>query len=161
MHQQREKIQYECFKKMEMKQSIFPIYSQMGKTHRMREKRITLAKYFNNRLMNADGRFAKDIDYIFFSQYLSEELKQVIDNTQISIRKSSVKTKQGTKVTANMLHDPEILKEMFKSDEALRFLQPISGTPSFWQSVQKDLFAMFRQLGIPTWFCSFSPAEFR
>lgn len=43
-----------------------------------REKRITLAKYFNNRLMNADGRFAKDIDYIFFSQYLSE-LKQVID----------------------------------------------------------------------------------
>lgn len=24
------------------------------------EKRITLAKYFNNRLMNADGRFAKD-----------------------------------------------------------------------------------------------------
>lgn len=60
-----------------------------------------------------------------------------------------------------MLHDPEILKEMFKSDEALRFLQPIRGTPSFWQSVQKDLFAMLRQLGIPTWFCSFSSAEFR
>lgn len=48
--------------------------------------------------MNANGRFAKDIDYIFFSQYLSE-LKQVIDKTQISIRKSSVKTKKGTKVT--------------------------------------------------------------
>lgn len=63
-----------------------------------------------------------------------------------------MKTKQGTKVTANMLHEPEILKEMFESDEALRFLQPIPGTPSFWQSVQKDLFAMLRQLGIPTCF---------
>lgn len=63
-----------------------------------RGKRIPLAKYFNNRLMNANGRFAKDIDYIFFSQYLSE-LKQVIDKTHISIRKSSVKTKKGTKVT--------------------------------------------------------------
>lgn len=29
-------------------------------------------------VINADGRFAKDIDYIIFSQYLSE-LKQVID----------------------------------------------------------------------------------
>lgn len=125
-----------------------------------REKRITFAKYFNNRLMNADNRFAKDTDYIFFSQYLSE-LKQIIDKTQISIRKSSARTKQGMKVTGDMLHDPEILKQMFKSDEALRFLQPIRGTPSFWQNVQKDLFAMLRQLGIPTWFCSFSSAEFR
>lgn len=82
--------------------------------------------------MNADDRFAKAIDYIFFSQYLSE-LRQVIDKTQILIRMSSAKTKQGTKVTANVLHNPEILKEMFKSDEALRFLQPIRGTPSFWQ----------------------------
>lgn len=74
------KIQYECFKKMEMKQSLFHIYSQMEKNTwtESRGKRIPLAKYFNNRLMNANGRFAKDIDYIFFSQYLSE-LKQVID----------------------------------------------------------------------------------
>lgn len=34
------KIQYECFKKMEMKQSLFHIYSQMGRTHGQRvEKR--------------------------------------------------------------------------------------------------------------------------
>lgn len=31
----------------------------------------------------------------------------------------------------------------------------------FWQSAQKDLFAMIRQLGIPTWFCSFSSADMR
>lgn len=110
--------------------------------------------------MSADNRFAKDIDYIFFSQYLSE-LKQVIDKTQISIRKSTARTNQGSNITVDMLHDPEVLKKMFRSDEAFRFLQPIRGTPSFWQGVQKDLFAMLRQLGIPTWFCSISSAEFR
>ena len=50
---------------------------------------------------------------------------------------------------------------MIQKDEALRFLQPIRGTPPYWQSAQTDLFAMLRQLGIPTWFCSFSAAEFR
>ena len=60
-----------------------------------------------------------------------------------------------------MLRNPDVLNQLLKSEEALRFLAPIRGTPSFWQSVQKDLFAMLRQLGIPTWFCSFSAAEFR
>lgn len=125
-----------------------------------RDLNITLSRYFNNRLMHADRRFAQDTDYIFFSQYLSE-LKQVIDKTQISLRKSSEKTKDGTHITSDMLQDPESLKKLLKNDDALRFLQPIRGTPSFWQNVQKDLFAMLRQLGIPTWFCSFSSAEFR
>lgn len=47
-----------------------------------RDKRLTLARYFNNRRMNADNRFAKDTNYIFFSQYISE-LNQVIEKTQI------------------------------------------------------------------------------
>lgn len=34
-----------------------------------------------------------------------------------------------------------------KNDEALRFMQPIRGTPAYWSPAQKDLFAMLRQLG--------------
>ena len=60
-----------------------------------------------------------------------------------------------------MVQDPEILSKLMKNDEALRFMQPIRGTPAYWSSAQKDLFAMLRQLGIPTWFCSFSAAEHR
>lgn len=37
-----------------------------------RDTRITLSRYFNNRLMNTDDRFAKDSSYIFFSQYMSD-----------------------------------------------------------------------------------------
>nr|XP_022300726.1 uncharacterized protein LOC111108932 [Crassostrea virginica] len=125
-----------------------------------REVKISLSRYFNNRLMNADNRFAKDTNYIFFCQYLSE-LKQVIDKTQISIRKSLSNLDGKKPVTAEMLQNREVLSNLLKNDEAMRFMQPIRGTPAYWSVTQKDLFAMLRQLGIPTWFCSFSAAEFR
>ena len=126
-----------------------------------RSLQLSLCRYFNTRLMNADNRFARDTNYIFYSQYLSE-LKQVIDKTQISLRKSPTSSKENThKVISKSLKTASDLKLLFQKDDALRFLQPIRGTPSFWQGAQKDLFAMLRQLGIPTWFCSFSAAEFR
>ncbi|XP_062576240.1 uncharacterized protein LOC134238134 [Saccostrea cucullata] len=139
----------------------FPCHFPSGKFswNEERTTQITLSRYFNNRLMNADNRFAKDSNYIFFSQYMSE-LNQVIQKTQISVRKSISK---GTEkpVTSNMVQDPEILCRLLRNDEALRFMQPIRGTPAYWSAAQKDLFAMLRQLGIPTWFCSFSAAEHR
>lgn len=123
-----------------------------------REKRLTLARYFNNRLMNADDRFAKDTNYIFYSQYMSE-LNQVIEKTQISIRKTVTKF-QGGKINSDMIRNPEILSRLLKNDEAIRFMQPIRGTPAYWSATLKNFFAMLRQLGIPTWFCSFSSAEY-
>lgn len=64
-------------------------------------------------------------------------------------------------VTASTLTNKESLQEILKFDEGYKCLRPVRGTPPFWQSVQKDLFAMLRQLGIPTWFCSFSCPEMR
>ncbi|KAK7907384.1 hypothetical protein WMY93_015996 [Mugilogobius chulae] len=55
----------------------------------------------------------------------------------------------------------ETLENLLQFDNGYRFMQPIRGTPPFWQSAQKDLFAFIRQLGIPTWFCSFSSADLR
>ncbi|KAK3088416.1 hypothetical protein FSP39_018892 [Pinctada imbricata] len=140
----------------------FPFLFPTGKNSfdETRKLPISMNRYFNNRLMNADNRFAENTNYLFYAQYLSE-LKQVIDKTQISLRKSGAKESSGGEITAEMLQDKTKLKQMLRKDEALRFLQPIRGTPSFWQNAQKDLFAMLRQLGIPTWFCSFSAAEFR
>ncbi|XP_078315563.1 uncharacterized protein LOC144619975 [Crassostrea virginica] len=74
----------------------------------VRDKRITLSRYFNNRLMNTDDRFAKDSSYIFFSQFMSD-LNQVIEKTQISIRKSNIdgmmllQRFSGNKMTAGTL----------------------------------------------------------
>lgn len=96
----------------------------------------------------------------FFSQYMSE-LNQVIEKTQILIRKSLLKCSSGKPVTLNMLQDPRSLSSLLRNDDALRFMQPIRGTPAYWSNAQKDMFAILRQLGIPTWFCSFSAAEYR
>lgn len=40
-------------------------------------------------------------------------------------------------------------------------LRNLRGSPPYFEKCKKDLFAMIRQLGNPTWFCSFSAAEKR
>lgn len=42
------------------------------------QRKITCRKYFN-RLLDIDGRFAKDLDYLFIAQYIVES-KQVFDD---------------------------------------------------------------------------------
>ncbi len=49
-----------------------------GEFSSSRPKSITLSKYFNQRLLNCDGRFAKDIDYLLAAQY-AVEAKRVKD----------------------------------------------------------------------------------
>ena len=33
---------------------------------------LTYRKYFNHRLLDVDGRFARDLDYLFVTQYIVE-----------------------------------------------------------------------------------------
>ena len=40
-------------------------------------------------------------------------------------------------------------------------LRNLRGSPPYFEKCKKDLLAMIRQLGNPTWFCSFSAAETR
>ncbi|XP_063426085.1 uncharacterized protein LOC134709887 [Mytilus trossulus] len=140
----------------------FPVHFPTGKNtfDEIRDEKLTIGRYFNLRLMSVENRFARDTSYIFFSQYLTE-LNSVISNVQVSLRKECPFSKEGKKVTGEMLCNKETLKELFKKDEAIKYLKPIRGTPPYWQSSQKDIFAMIRQLGVPTFFCSFSPADFR
>ncbi|VDI12102.1 Hypothetical predicted protein [Mytilus galloprovincialis] len=141
----------------------FPVHFPTGKNtfDEIRDEKLTIGRYFNLRLMSVENRFARDTSYIFFSQYLTE-LNSVISNVQISLRKECPFSKEGNKITGEMLCNKETLKEsVFKKDEAIKYLKPIRGTPPYWQSSQKDIFAMIRQLGVPTFFCSFSSADFR
>ncbi|XP_073694460.1 uncharacterized protein [Garra rufa] len=139
----------------------FPVlYPAGGPTfHDKREVKITLSRYLNARILNADGRFARSTDFIFYAQYLSE-LHQVVSNVSIALRKGSDKSLL-TEVTPDMLTNPESLSKILNFDEGYKFLRPIRGTPPYWQSTQKDLFALIRQLGIPTFFASFSSADLR
>ena len=125
-----------------------------------RDVRLTLSRFLLNKLMNVDARYSNDTDFIFFAQYLIE-LQQVISNVSIALRKTPETGFDGRKITLKSIKDKDSLSDIFKSDEGYKFLKPIQGTPAYWQSTQRDLFAMIRQLGLPTWFCSFSAAEMR
>ncbi len=56
---------------------------------------------------------------------------------------------------------PDTVNRLIQLDEGFRVLKDIRGSPAFFERCKKDLFAMIRQLGNPTWFCSFSAAETR
>lgn len=139
----------------------FPVLFPNGTNtfHTPRDTKLTLSQYINARILNADGRFAKHVEYIFFAQYISE-IQQVISSVSIALRKGK-KTLHMQELPNNILTDDNSLKQLLEFDDGYRFLKPIRGTPSFWQGAQRDLVACVRQLGIPTWFCSFSSADLR
>ena len=55
--------------------------------------------------------------------------------------------------------NPTIFDNIVRLNEGYRVLRTLRGSPAYWEGAKKDVFAMIRQLGIPTWFCSFSAAE--
>lgn len=122
--------------------------------------RITRSRYFHTRLLSADSRFSSDSSYIFYAQYLSE-LEQVISKVSIALRKGSGKDISGNTITASMLSDRSQLKNLLNTDQGYKFLTPIRGTPPYWQATLRDLMATIRQLGIPTFFATFSAADMR
>jgi len=46
---------------------------------KQRPRKITYIKYLNGRLQDMNGRFARDLDYLFVAQYIVE-CKQVLDD---------------------------------------------------------------------------------
>ena len=123
-----------------------------------REKKLTLSKYFNSRLLSADLRFAQTPSYVFFAQY-AKELDQLLSGISISMRKGSTKTTDGREITADMLGDNEEVTNIIKSDIGFHHFDSLRGSPDYWKRTMNDLFAMIRQLGLPTWFATFSCAE--
>ena len=51
------------------------------------------------------------------------------------------------------------LDRLMNHDEGFKFLKALRGSPPYFEKAKKDLFAMIRQLGPTTLFCSFSSAE--
>ncbi|CAJ1060221.1 uncharacterized protein LOC121898666 isoform X1 [Xyrichtys novacula] len=119
---------------------------------------LTLFRYLSNRLYHADGRFAQNIEFIFYACYMLE-LHQVMSSVSIALRKGKA-SKVRTKIS-DVLKDEDNLRDLLNHDDGYRFLKPVRGTPAFWQGIQKDLLACLRQLGKPAWFCSFSAADLR
>lgn len=139
-------------------QTLFPDGASTLKEQR--EVNISPKRYFNARLLSYDTRFAQNAEYIFFAQYTTE-LYEILSSISIAMRKGSKRTSTGRVITSSMLQNKETLHQILTKDDGYYFMKKIRGTPAYWECAMRDLFAMVRQLGIPTWFCSFSAADRR
>ena len=133
---------------------------QGGYADKNRLTSLTLGKYVNARLLDQDGHFAKDVEYIFGMQYAVEH-KQVRDCISIALRQTKGWQQLGKNIDAHMLKNPIDIQSLLKKDKAYTFLKNIRGSPPYWQKMFYELLAMIQTLIIPTWFLTLSAADMK
>ena len=137
----------------------FP-YGNSGFTDTERDTKLTLRKYVNARLLDQDGHFAKDIEYIFAMQYAIEH-KQVRDCISVALRQARGCQQVGRNLDAGMLKNPQHLQNLLEKGQAYTFLKNIRGSSPYWQKMFYKLLSMIQTLGIPTWFLTLSAADMK
>ena len=106
-------------------------------------------------LRNVDRRCATCVPNIFF-KLKKLQIKQIQDKVSLAVRKCKLK---GKKYTVAQILDSCTADSIVKLNEGYHVLRKLRGSPPYWETAKKDIFGMIRQLGLPTWFCSFSAAE--
>lgn len=87
-------------------------YSSSGRPHK-----LTHRKYFSQRLLDVDGRFARDTDYLFVARYTVES-KRILDDC-------IWRKKPGRDFTARQAKDPSLVSQCFRKDKGYRFMKSI------------------------------------
>ena len=108
-------------------------------------------------LRSKDRRVAQSVPNIFY-KLKKLQIRQIQGSASLSLRKCKTK---GKTFTAGDLKSESSVNRLINLDEGFRVLRNLRGSPPYFERCKKDLFAMIRQLGNPTWFCSFSAAETR
>ena len=118
-----------------------------------RAVKLTNAEYIKSRLLNVDCRYRKNPAYVFFLLWEKElrELKSGIYNT---LRTSS--QNMSAQSMLNMLNNAD--RELEAT--LCTVLQSVRGTKQFWFKRKGDVDCMIREFGSPTFFCTFSCAEY-
>lgn len=116
---------------------------------------VTYSSICKWELRSQDRRAACSMPNLFF-KLKKLQIKQIQDKVTLAMRKCK---SEGKKITAGHVLNPTSFDNIVKLNEGYRVLRTLRGSPAYWESAKRDVFAMIRQLGIPTWFCSFSAAE--
>ena len=106
-------------------------------------------------LRQSYGRAAMCIENIFFKTK-KLQMKILLGKSQIALRKCKGNNRN---LTAGHLKQEGALERLVHLDEGYKFLRALRGSPPYFERAKKDIFAMIRQLGPATLFCSFSSAE--
>ena len=117
---------------------------------------VTYSEVCKSELKRQDRRAAQDTANMFYKTK-KVQMKATLDKSQIALRKG--RSGDAGVLNAGKLKDKSQLKSIIFKDIGFKFLNTVRGSPPYFQAVSKDLFAMIRQLGVGSLFCSFSSAE--
>ena len=131
-----------------------------GQRRPSKEERIVPVHYSNIvkwELRSVDRRAAQSVPNIFF-KHKKLQMKQISDKVNLAVRRCKGTEK---KITAAEARNSEYLDKLVNLDEGFYIFRQLRNSPAYLQSRKKDIFAMIRQLSLPTWFMSLSAADTR
>ena len=131
-----------------------------GQTPPSKEERIVPVHYSDIvkwELRSIDRRAAQSVPNIFF-KHKKLQMKQISDKVNLAVRRCK---KQGKKITAAEARDANYLDKLVNLDEGYYIFRQLRNSPAYLEMRKKDIFAMIRQLSLPTWFMSLSAADTR
>ena len=99
-----------------------------------------------------DRRVAVHIPNIFYKMK-KLQTEQVCNKVHLAVRRCKTK---GKSFTAGFILKDNMGESLLKLDEGYRIFRTIRNSPQYWENQKKEVFAMIRQLGIPTLFMSLS-----
>ena len=108
-------------------------------------------------LRSQDRRAAQSVPNLFF-KLKKIQLKQINDKVHLAVRRYKTK---GKTITAGQARNQSTLDKMVLLDEGYYIFRTLRNSPAYLATKKKDVFAMIRQLGLPTWFMSLSSADTR
>ena len=106
-------------------------------------------------LRNSDRRAGNSVPNIFFKMK-KIQMKQL--NVNLAVRRGQFESKN---LTARHVRDSCYVEEMIRKDEGAYIFKQLRNSPAYLETRKNDVFAMIRQLGLPTWFMSLSSADTR
>ena len=131
-----------------------------GQRRPSKEERIVQVHYSDIvkwELRSVDRRAAQSVPNIFF-KHKKLQMKQISDKVNLAVRRCKGTEK---KITAAEARNSEYLDKLVNLDEGYYIFRQLRNSPAYLQSRKKDIFAMIRQLSLPTWFMSLSAADTR
>ena len=130
----------------------------LGQKRPDNENRLTDVHYSEickSELRRSDRRAAMCIENIFFKAK-KLQMKILLGQAQVALRKCKGNNKS---MTAGQLKQTGAIDRLIRHDEGFKFLRALRGSLPYFEKAKKDIFAMIRQLGSASLFCSFSSAE--
>ena len=100
----------------------------------------------------ADRRVALHIPNIFFKMK-KLQIEQACSKVHLAVRRCKTK---GKSYTASYILKDNMGESLVRLDEGYRIFKTIRNSPQYWENQKKEVFAMIRQLGLPTLFLSLS-----